>query len=119
MGFKKCEYTINMDELGYVFVHPGFGALLRRGRGWVIEHDDPTYDWALTKAQGHILERLKERFKGWKVKVEVLEDRVRISLKGDPDTLVLWKDGGVSGTLLEELTPKSRPWWARLLGIKA
>ncbi|KOX91262.1 hypothetical protein BVI061214_00023 [Thermus aquaticus] len=48
--------------------------------------------------------------------MEVLEDRVWISLKGDPDTLVLWKDGGVSGTLLEELTPKSRPWWARFLG---
>lgn len=33
--------------------------------------------------------------------------------------MVLWKDGDVSGTLLEELTPKPRPWWVRLLGIKA
>ena len=114
--FKECEYTVSMDELGYVFVYPGFGALLRRGRGWVVEHDNPTYDWALTRAQVRLLERLKERFEG-KVKVVVLEDRVRISIDGG--SLVLWKDGDVSGTLLEELTPKPRPWWARLLGIKA
>jgi hypothetical protein len=110
--FKECEYTVGMDELGYVFVYPGFGALLRRGRGWVVEHNDPTYDWNLTKPQARILDRLKERFEG-KVKVAVLEDRVRISLDGE--SLVLWKDGGVSGgALLEELTPKPRPWWARL-----
>nr|WP_158540219.1 hypothetical protein [Thermus aquaticus] len=114
--FKESRYTLTAEELGHVFVYPEFGAILKYGRKWVVEHDNPAYDWALTKAQGHILERLKERFKGWKVKVEVLEDRVWISLKGDPDTLVLWKDGGVSGTLLEELTPKSRPWWARFLG---
>jgi hypothetical protein len=117
--FKECEYTTSASNLGYTFIHPGFGALLRRGRGWVVEHDDPVYDWVLTRTQARLLERLKERFEGWKVKVEVLEDRVRVSLEGSPDYLVLWKDRGVSGPLLEELAPRPCPWWARLLGIKA
>jgi hypothetical protein len=119
MRFKESKYTLTAEELGHVFVYPEFGALLRRGRNWVVEHDDPIYDWTLTRAQGHLLERLKARFVAWKVAVEILEDRVRVSLEGDPDhTLVLWRDGGVSGTLLDELTPKPRPWWARLLGAR-
>jgi|FaiFalDrversion2_1042247.scaffolds.fasta_scaffold02585_4 hypothetical protein len=116
--FKESRYTLTAEELGHVFVYPEFGAILKYGRKWVVEHDNPAYDWALTKAQARILERLKERFGGWRVVVEILENRVRVSLKGDPDhdALVLWRDGGVSGSLLEELTPKSRPWWARFLG---
>jgi hypothetical protein len=117
--FKESRYTLTAEELGHVFVYPEFGAILKYGRKWVVEHDNPAYDWALTKAQARILERLKARFVAWKVAVEILEDRVRVSLEGDPDhTLVLWRDGGVSGTLLDELTPKPRPWWARLLGAR-